>query len=205
MSTASKYSIITPAVRCFTFVEEFEDRGGHFDILKGYEHEPKRVDSFVREQPDGTWIGLDVRGAVYFGYSYAKQTVLAPLQEQLAGKYGKRRLLVIGVAPTDDSHFFEGIQEALEKDKIPAFLAASPDTPFRDWEVIGTLAEHLRRTLDISKGVDEPKTTAAFAAMIGQSLPNTNNRLRDLRKVGLIQRERIISPTGGYEWVNSVI
>ena len=94
---------------------------------------------------------------------------------------------------------------ALREAKMAAFWTASPEHRVSEWDILGELPEHLRETLACLQGQNDGLTTADAAELLDQSIPNMNNRLRDLHlKYGLIDRHKEISRTGGYEWVNSI-
>ena len=203
MSPILSPTMTTPAIHCFTFVEQF-DRDAFYGKPDEFAQHREALLAFIREQADDTWVGLDFRQATYVGYSYAKQTVRVALKEQMAGLLGNRRIVLIGKRPKDDPSFFEGIDIALREADAVVLLTPSPDIPIEGWGVLGTLPSHLQETFAQLTGLN-PISTAAFADILGQSIPNTNNRLKALHQLGLIKREKVLSSTGGYEWKNSVV
>ena len=147
----------------------------------------------------GDLVALDLAGITFLGYSYAKGTFVPAVKMVSSGVVEGTRV----VAVADDGLSLEELNDALEKFDLAIIVLKPGDESTADGQIVGKLPEHLRATWGVIAEAKEA-TTADVAERIEESLQNTNQRLKKLDGLGLIRREKVLSPSGGWEWMNKV-
>lgn len=178
----------------FKFFERYKER----ELYRDYERAGKDVEAYLRRSAPGM-VALDFRGIKFLGYSYAKSTVVRALRLASSGEIEDLRVIAI----TDSGLSLEELEVALERFDLALIVLSSGEEEYAEGIIVGKLPEYLRSTWDVLAGLG-PSTTAEVAEKIGESLQNTNQRLKRLNTMGLISREKVMSPTGGREWLNKV-
>jgi hypothetical protein len=170
----------------------------HLD-QQGEEHAIK-LDQIIRGTPKDAVIGFDLRGLKYIGYSYAKRAIRETLLRRNAGIYGDRRIILLS---KKDADFLEGLSTALDQQGL-FMLVSSDDTSLGDSWLIGDVPAYLQETFQQLRQ-SSPVPTGTLARILDQSPQNTKNRVDRLVEMGLVRREKQVSPTGGLEWVNWIL
>lgn len=170
----------------------------HLDI-QGEEHYPI-VNDFIQQLSTDAVVAFDLRGLEYFGYSYAKQTIRRVLRQRNQGEYAQRQFFLVSDQKDD---FLDGLTAALREKSM--FMLVSPDMehPFNKGTIVGEIPDYVKATFDVLCQ-KAPISTGSLAQVIGQSPQNTKKRLDRLYEMGLLRREKIPSPSGGLEWINSI-
>lgn len=176
----------------------FWERYGLRDLYKGYDQAGADVIAFVRAYP-GSLIVMDLSGIRFLGYSYSKATFVPAIRMATSDPEGGARV----VAYADDGLDLGELVDALEKFKQALILLESPAGSPGDGRILGAMPEHLRETWAVLAG-HNGATTAEVASLLSETLQNTNQRLKRLDEAGLIRRERVTSPSGGWEWKNKM-
>jgi hypothetical protein len=153
----------------------------------------------LRVGTDGI-LGLDLRDLRYLGYSYAKRTIRELLLRRNQGEYRDRRIFLIA---DRDPVFLEGLNDALVGKGLFMLATSTPDPLTQPW-LVGDVSPAIQETFEqlVRSG---PVATGSLAKQLGQSPQNTKNRLDRLYAMGLLQREKVTSPTGGLEWENRIL
>ena len=175
----------------FNFLSKY----GKTELYKDYDQPGLDVAAFVRASP-GTLCVLDFSGITFLGYSYSKAAVAAPIP---VAQDVDARIVVYA----DDALDLDELSEALAQFKRSVTLLDAPDGSPAQGRVIGFLPDHLQETWSTLAAKGET-TTADLATALGESLQNTNQRLKKLDDAGLIVRNRVTSPSGGWEWKNNL-
>ena len=178
-------------MRRFNFLKHY----GQTELYKDYDQPGLDVTAFVRASP-GALCVLDFAGITFLGYSYSNATVAASIP--VAQDVGAR---VVVYADCDLD--LDELSEALVQFKRSVTVLDTPDGAPADGRVVGFLPDHLRDTWTTLADKGET-TTADLATALGESLQNTNQRLKKLDDAGLIVRNRVTSPSGGWEWKNNL-
>ncbi len=145
-------------------------------------------------------IALDLRELDYIGYSYTKRVLREVLMQRNEGKYDDRRFFIVA---DQGDEFLEGLEAALLDKKL--FMMVTGDIEdLKEARLIGAVPDYLEETFKILLRV-APIPTGSLAKLLDQSPQNTKNRLDRLFEMGLLRREKEVSPTGGLEWVNWVL
>ena len=176
----------------------FYERYGTTDLYKDYDRAGADVVALVQASPRERVV-LDLSGIEFLGYSYSKATFVPALRLASGDPEGGARV----VAFAEDALDLGELVAALEKFKQSLVVLAAPDGRTADGRVVGDLADHLRDTWS-AVAANDGATTADLADLLGETLQNTNQRLKKLGDRGLIRRARSSSPTGGWEWRNNM-
>ena len=179
---------------------DFEKKFGDL-LIRGGEEALPVIDEYIRACPERCRVAFDLRKLDWIGYSYTKATVRASLRRRASGEYGERKIVLFAPAEAD---YLEEISDALADGDMAVLALPYPEASFSEGTILGELPDHLRDTLAALEK-SGPVTTAALAETIDQSVQNTNHRLRTLDDLGLIQRERVVSPSGGHEFKSGTI
>lgn len=187
---------VLPDAERISFLESFGqerlDKQGevHRDIL----------DEAIRSLAPDAVVALDLRGVDYLGYSYAKRALREILLRRNEGAYGERKLVVVADQEAD---FVDGLEAALRERKMFAMVMTGPDS-LEGAHLVGEVPDYIAETFEAVRR-HGPIATGSLAKMIDQSPQNTKNRLDRLSEMGLLKREKQPSPTGGLEWINSIL
>lgn len=176
-----------------------EDFGDRLD-LQGEEDGPK-LDAKIRDAAPDALVVFNLHGVKYLGYSYSKPTIRKALERRNRGEYGGRRLVVISEL---DDQFLEGLSAALRERKLIMYAAPSSEAIGREGKLIGRESDVLSETFKalLRKA---PVTTGTLSQYLNTSPQNVKNRIDRLEKMGIVEREKIKSETGGYEWLNRIV
>jgi DNA-binding transcriptional ArsR family regulator len=176
----------------------FLDRYGKTELYRDYEQVGADIEAFLKRSAPGV-VALDFRGITFLGFSFAKATVGHALRLVSRGELEGVRVVAIA----EEGLSLEELSVALERFDQALIVLAADSSDLTAGEIIGKLPEYLRSTWAVLAGLG-PSTTADVADKIGESLQNTNQRLKKLSALGLIDREKVLSPSGGREWMNRV-
>jgi hypothetical protein len=185
-----------PAVELFSLADRFSET---LFARQGQDHWPV-YETWADSSPDGSLLGIDLRGAEYVGLSYAKRTILRLVIQRMDGSLGERKLFI--VAPAGEDEFLEGLRDALKEHGL-FMLVAATEQPLSDPYLIGDVPAAIEETFDVLKR-SAPVTTGSLARLLRQTPQATKNRLDRFDTMGLLKREKIPSPTGGLEWENRI-
>ena len=166
---------------------------------QGEEHWPQ-LERFLRNRKAGGLVPLDLRSLAYLGYSYAKATIRRALQKRNAGDFGELSLFLVA---DQGPLFLDGLTAALREGGLFMLVAEAEDAVPDEGELFGSVPRHVEETFQVLRR-KAPITTGELARLVGQTPQNTKNRLDRLYEMGLVQREKVPSPTGGLEWLNRV-
>lgn len=178
----------------------FSDQFGPRLDLQGEEHAPLLHDRVCATPPDAL-VAFDLRGVRYLGYSYAKPTIRKALKQRNRGEYAGRRLLLISDL---DDLFLEGTDAALKEEKLFMYVAPTPEAVGSKGQLVGRATRTLTETFDILLK-ESPITTGQLAELLNTSPQNAKNRIDRLVEMGAVTRQKVQSPTGGYEWLNRIL
>jgi hypothetical protein len=157
------------------------------------------LDQVIRGTAPDAVLALDLRGVQYLGYSYAKRAIRETVLRRNEGVYGNRRIILIS---EKDEEFLEGVNAALSDEGL--FMLVTPEEhSLRESWLIGDVPTYLQETFQLLRQ-SAPVPTGTLARLLDQTPQNTKNRVDRLVEMGLVRREKQVSPTGGLEWVNWV-
>lgn len=163
---------------------------------QGEEHAIK-LDQIIRGTAPESVVALDLRGLEYIGYSYAKRAIRETVLRRNEGVYGDRRIILVS---EHDDELLEGVTAALDDKNL--FMLVTPDEhSLRKSWLIGDVPDYLQETFRHLQR-SAPVPTGTLAKLLDQTPQNTKNRIDKLVEMGLVRREKQVSPTGGLEWVN---
>jgi hypothetical protein len=148
-----------------------------------------RLAAALSAMPEESSLILQFPTGQVMDVSFADEAVIQLGQAIVAGKYGRRRLLLAGL--TQDS--IDNINAAIRLQRLKlAFLAIAPGG---QWQVVGHLEDSLHETLTMV--AQRPSLTAPeLAEEMGLALNSANNRLKRLYDLHLIRREYEVSEKG---------
>lgn len=159
------------------------------------------LDERIRRTPNDALIAFRLQGVEYLGYSYAKPTIREALKERNAGTYGERRFFLISEV---DESFLEGIHAALREEGLFMYVSPSQEAVGSKGRLIGKATDALSETFEVLLQLG-PSTTGEIASAIDTSPQNAKNRIDRLSAMGVVDREKVKSPSGGEEWLNRIV
>lgn len=138
-----------------------------------------RIEREIRASREGKVIFLDFSGVKVIDYSCADEVIAKLLTRLIAGEIGNRYIVLRNLS---DSHK-ENISVALER-KYLAILATENK---RNWEVVGTINNYLRETLEL---VMHRKriTVRELSNKLKLELNTASTRLLNLHKLKLVKK-----------------
>lgn len=188
--------VTLPDAERISFLESFgQDRLDK----QGETHRDFLDDRILSMAPDAV-VALDLRGVDYLGYSYAKRALREILLRRNEGRYGERRLYIVA---DQDQDFIDGLEASLRERKMFTMVVPGPDS-LEGAQLVGEVPDYIAETFEAVRR-HGPIATGSLAKMIDESPQNTKNRLDRLAEMGLLKREKLPSPTGGLEWINSIL
>jgi len=130
--------------------------------------------------------------------SFADEIIAVPLLRVCSGEYGDRHLVVL----TPNREVIQDAQLPLEKRDLTLLVFVGEIG--RDWHLLGTCRSFFEETLGevIRRG---RVSTGDLARSLDISVQNCSNRLTELAKRRLIQREREFGVHGGQTHANRSI
>lgn len=141
-------------------------------------------------------IVLDLTGVELVNSSFADEVLALPLQRVCGGEFGERYYVVL--TPT-----LEVIQDAqlpLEKRHLTAMVFVGPEIG-REWHLLGVKKSFFDSTVkEIMRAGST--STGDLAKALDISLQNCSNRLAELGKRRLVQREKEFGVRGGQTHTN---
>jgi hypothetical protein len=148
------------------------------------------------EQRRELLVVLDLTGVELVNSSFSDEVLALPLQRICGGEYGERYYVVL--TPT-----LEVIQDAqlpLEKRDLTVMVFVGRDIG-REWHLLGTKKSFFDSTMtEIMRGGS--MATGDLAKALDISLQNCSNRLAELGKRRLVQREKEFGVRGGQTHTN---
>jgi len=139
----------------------------------------ERIERDMEKEPDGSVVGLDFSKVGVIDYSCSDEIVAKLLSRLLAGEYGEKYLVLIGM--NDNQR--ENIEVALERKD----LAIIAETGEGARTVLGSLNKYLRDTLEFI--VERRKASARELTEAKKIEANTSGtRLLNLYKKRLVRR-----------------
>ena len=154
----------------------------------------EQIETALADLNDGEVLGLDMCDIEVMDFSFASE-VIGKLLFRIPVEYPDRYLVLMNPS----NYVMENLNAALEGMKLAALVVRNSS-----WEIIGKFGEVDIETL---RQVFQAQSTTAseMARQIGISITAMNNRLRKLVDLGLVRRDRILSPSGGeqyqYTWL----
>lgn len=121
--------------------------------------------------------------------SFADEAIIRLYEGLIAGRYGGRTLLLMGLTPDSQTNIDAAIH--LRNLKLAMMCIHSDGT----WQVVGQLERSLRETLDIL-AKHRSLTAPALSETIGSAVNTASNRLKRLFDMRLVRREEEISERG---------
>lgn len=171
----------------------------------------QELDRQLREAVGTPTAILDLSGVDFVGYAYARQTVVPCLQFTLRRVY-PIRWLVLRCDCEDYAQALEGLALALTEHRLTAMLqTADRVSPFgylvREQPFEGKRAQVKRqKMLNIMKLLESSgaRYTNQIATDLELTLPNCNYLLAELEGIGLVERRKESSPSGGPIFLNTL-
>lgn len=133
---------------------------------------------------------IDFTGIDIIDYSFATEG-LAVLITRLSGELKGKHIMFVNMKPLVQ----ENVGVALEKAGLCALVQDK-----ENWSLIGKCSEQLKETFEAlveSKSANTP----TLAELTNSNLHSINNRLKDLRTLGLVSRTKINAPSGGTQYI----
>ena len=135
---------------------------------------------------------LDFKAVGVLDYSCADEIVAKLISRLNGGEYGSRYLVLRGLNPTQR----ENIEVALERKHLAALFLHED----KSWEILGTLNNYLKETLN--EVMREGRITARDLAEAEDLEINTSStRLANLYKIQLVRRREELLSEGGRQFV----
>jgi len=147
----------------------------------------ERVERDMEQERDGSVIGLDFSKVGVIDYSCSDEIVAKLLSRLLAGEYGEKYLVLIGM----NDNQLENIEVALERKDLAIMYESAGGTR----AVLGNLNKYLRDTLEFI--AERKKATARELSAAAKIEANTSGtRLLNLYKKRLVRRVEEASGDG---------
>ena len=145
----------------------------------------ERIERDLEQEPAGSVIGLDFAKVGVIDYSCSDEIVAKLLSRLLAGEYGEKYLMLMGM----NENQRENIEVALERKDLAVIM----EGPEGRRSVLGNLNQYLRDTLEFVG--EREKATARELSEAKKIEANTSGtRLLNLYKKRLVRR---VAETGG--------
>jgi hypothetical protein len=138
---------------------------------------------------------IDLTGVEIVNSSFSDEIIAVPLLRISSGEYGERYLVV--VTPTRE--VIQDAQSPLEKRDLTLIVFVGELG--KDWYLLGTQKSFFEETLGAIIR-SRSASTGELAKLLGISLQNCSNRLTELAKRRLVQREREFGVRGGQTHAN---
>lgn len=139
---------------------------------------------------------LDLTGVELVNSSFSDEVLALPLQRICNGEYGERYLVVL----TPTAEVIQDAQLPLEKRDLTVMVFIGQELG-REWHLMGTQKSYFDETLrEIIRAGS--LATGELAKVLDISLQNCSNRLTELGKRHLVQREREFGVRGGQTHAN---
>ncbi len=139
---------------------------------------------------------LDLTGVELVNSSFSDEVLALPLQRLCGGEYGERFLVVL----SPSAEVIQDAQLPLEKRDLTVMVFVG-DAPGGDWHLLGAQKSYFDVTLrEIMRAGS--LATGDLAKALDISLQNCSNRLTELAKRRLVQREREFGVRGGQTHAN---
>lgn len=188
------------ALRMLRLAEIYNDRTDR-RLDRPQDDDFERLKRSILETPENGLVFIDARGLQYLGYSFSKHTIRKALLSQVGeNAFGRRRFALVSAL---DETFLDGLNDALAQRKLLMYVIEDPDVFGRSGILIGAPHEALRETFNALLG-RSPTTTGDLARMLDTTPQNAKNRLDRLEEFGLVVRKKVVSETGGHEWLNYI-
>lgn len=139
---------------------------------------------------------LDLAGVELVNSSFSDEVLALPLQRICNGEYGERHLAVL----TPTAEVIQDAQLPLEKRDLTVMVFVGQKLG-REWHLMGTKKSYFDTTLKEIMRVGSI-ATGDLAKVLDISLQNCSNRLAELGKRRLVQREREFGVRGGQTHAN---
>jgi len=139
----------------------------------------------------GDVLYLDFSGVEIIDYSFADEAIAKTVSRLLAGEMGDKCIVLTNLNPA----WAENLDVALKQRQI-AVLTDGP----AGQGVLGTLKDHLRRTLDYVNS-RQSVTARELGEATGLNVGAANNRLAELWRQRLLRRSDVIPAGGGRQYV----
>jgi hypothetical protein len=139
---------------------------------------------------------LDLNGVELVNSSFSDEVLALPLQRICNGEYGERYLTVL----TPTAEVIQDAQLPLEKRDLTVMIFVGPKIG-REWHLMGTKKSYFDATLREIVRVGSI-ATGDLAKVLDISLQNCSNRLAELGKRRLVQREKEFGVRGGQTHAN---
>lgn len=147
------------------------------------------IERALTKLSSGDVLGLNLSGVEVMDFSFASE-VIGKLLYRMPVEYPDQQMVLLGAS----NYVKENLDAALRGMGLAALVLHG-----NGWEVIGKFGEADLETLR-ELAVAKSATAGEMARGLGISITACNNRLRKLTDLGLIRRERTVSPSGGEQY-----
>ena len=197
----------------FNLVEHFGDQLS--DVDKAQDKDFPTLNNWLNNrEATNKVVYLNANGVKYIGYSYAKQTFRKVISKLLSNGY-RFQHICFKYDKEDYKKVFDGLIYALNQKQYSMFLTGSIfDKP----QIIGYLStSDSFESKKVSRKKKKQKTVLEYiinkkevftndiADAVDLKLPYTNRILKELEEKKLIQRDKEVSPSGGFIYLNKSI
>ncbi|KAA0252807.1 MAG: hypothetical protein EDX89_16665 [Acidobacteria bacterium] len=144
------------------------------------------ISALLEKLQAGDELAIDAKGVEVFDYSFANElfgkTILS-----LASEYAGRFVVIEHLTP----YAHENLQKALES--LGLQMIERRGTALR---LLGKVHPADQATFDALRNTKTPTSAATLATVLGVNLTAMNERLTKLTSMGVIRREKAVSPAG---------
>jgi hypothetical protein len=136
-------------------------------------------------------VAVDLTGVELMNSSFSDEVLALPLQRVCNGEYGDRSMVVL----TPSYEVIQDVQRPLDERDLSLLVFELPFKKGR-WKIFGVKKSFFEATLQAIENA-ETISTGDLANTLGISPQNCSNRLAELARRRLIQRERRFGIYGG--------